>query len=520
MGLSSARDEFNLWGDEALAGIDNMEKVVDDIILYDSSMHLHEQNFHYGQTEVKFAGFRVTSQGIQADPEKIKAIAQFPKPKNISDLCSFLGLVKQLAGFSDTVSAKFMPLRPLPQPQKSIHLDRGSPQGLRRSQKKDEQDVWKLIECGSRFVTETEARYAMVELELLAAVWALRKCHSYLFGLPEFTLITDHQPLRLKSYLTPYDFKTVWKRGKDNGMADALSRSPVDKPTQGDDDFTQDMYGSIHTITANLLDTLNNSDISQIECDPITLESIARDPILEEIAEASRNDPIFRLLKDNILGKMDKHNINPSLISSLLHHIATFGRLLRIFSDGGLQFTAAETHNFFARWGGALELRNTPLRHGSLSPSQIVFGRPMRSRLPARNLSLAEDWQERLNEHDRHIAKQHEYAKNHYNKTSNELKPIPIGSKVWIQDPTSKIWDQTATVQGKKQDREYLLLLPSGRTLCRNRCFIRILRTREDIITTPQCESTLKDNSQTDEPSNLQRPKRLRFAPIKFTPSD
>ncbi|XP_040578325.1 uncharacterized protein K02A2.6 [Lepeophtheirus salmonis] len=480
-------------------------------------------------------------------------------------------------------------------------------------------------------------------------------------------------------------------------MADALSRSPVDKPTQGDDDFTQDMYGSIHTITANLLDTLNNSDISQIECDPITLESIARDPILEEIAEASRNDPIFRLLKDNILGKMDKHNINPvlkpyskilphltidddlilfgdriiipqlkrdqilqrlhsshqgtektlkrarqtifwpgitadirniieaceecqtrrsslpkeplksdpaprdvfqeiatdffevrgkhylaivdrysnfllvhkfssaptskSLISSLLHHIATFGRPLRIFSDGGLQFTAAETQNFFARWGiahrlssphfpqsnglaesavksikalllktgnteseafqeGLLELRNTPLRHGSLSPSQIVFGRPMRSRLPARNLSLAEDWQERLNEHDRHIAKQHEYAKNHYNKTSNELKPIPIGSKVWIQDPTSKIWDRTAAVQGKKQDREYLLLLPSGRTLCRNRRFIRILRTREDIITMPQCESTLKDNSQTDEPSNLQRPKRLRFAPIKFTPSD
>ncbi|CAB4055832.1 unnamed protein product [Lepeophtheirus salmonis] len=105
-------------------------------------------------------------------------------------------------------------------------------------------------------------------------------------------------------------------------------------------------------------------------------------------------------------------------------------------------------------------------------------------------------------------------------KTSNEPKPISIGSKVWIQDPTSKIWDRTATVQGKKKDREYLLLLPSGRTLCRNRRFIRILRTREDIITTPQCESTLKDNSQTDEPSNPQRPKRLKFAPIKFTPSD
>ncbi|CAB4070311.1 unnamed protein product [Lepeophtheirus salmonis] len=414
-------------------------------------------------------------------------------------------------------------------------------------------------------------------------------------------------------------------------MAHALSRSPVDKPTQGDDGFTQDMYGSIHTITANLLDTLNNSDISQFECDPITLESIARDPILEEIAEASRNDPIFRLLKDNILGKMDKHNINPnhhptietgsnpptttlqssgdrkdiktgspklffwpgitadirniikaceecqtrrsslpkeplkshpaprdvfqeiatdffgvrgkhylaivdrysnflfvpkfssaptskSLISSLLHHIATFAES-SVKSIKALLLKTGNTESE-AFQEELLELRNTPLRHGSLSPSQIVLGRPMRSRLHAHNLSLAEDWQERLNEHDRHIAKQHEYAKNHYNKTSNELNPILIGSKVWIQDPTSKIWDQTATVQGKKQDREYLLLLPSGKTLCRNRRFIRILRTREDIITTPQCESTLKYNSQTDEPSNLQRLKRLRFAPIKFTNSD
>ncbi|QQP40070.1 Uncharacterized protein FKW44_013994, partial [Caligus rogercresseyi] len=59
----------------------------------------------------------------------------------------------------------------------------------------DEQGTWKLIECGSRFITEAEERYAMVELELLAAVWVLCKCHIYLFGLSEFTLVTDHQPL-------------------------------------------------------------------------------------------------------------------------------------------------------------------------------------------------------------------------------------------------------------------------------------------------------------------------------------
>ncbi|CAB4069738.1 unnamed protein product [Lepeophtheirus salmonis] len=439
---------------------------------------------------------------------------------------------------------------------------------------KDEQDVWKLIECGSRFVTETEAHIAMVELELLAAVWALRKCHSYLFGLPEFTLIPDHQPLRLKSYLTPYDFKTVWKRGKDNRRDDALSRLPVDKPTEGDDDFTQDMNGSIHTIIANLLDTINNSDISQIEYNILGKKdkhniNPNHHPTIETGSNLSNDyTPVIKGQKNtlkqarltifwpgitadirNIIDAFEEcQTCRSSLPKEPLksdpaprdvfqeiatdffevrgkHYLAIVDRYSQLSSRSQifrqhqhLSLLSAASSTTSPPSEGLLELRNTPLRHGSLSPSQIVFGRPMRSRLPVHNLSLAEDWQERLNEHDRHIAKQHEYAKNHYNKTSNELKPIPIGSKVWIQDPTSKIWDRTATVQGKKQDKEYIFLLPSGRTLCRNRRFIRILRTREDIITTPQCESTLKDNSQTNEPSNPQRPNRLRFAPIKFTP--
>ena len=53
----------------------------------------------------------------------------------------------------------------------------------------------KLVRCESRFVSDTESRYAMVELKLRAAQWAMKKCRLYLMGLPTFTLIVDHQPL-------------------------------------------------------------------------------------------------------------------------------------------------------------------------------------------------------------------------------------------------------------------------------------------------------------------------------------
>ena len=54
----------------------------------------------------------------------------------------------------------------------------------------------KLVQAGSRFITETESNYAMVELELLAVVWAMRKSQTYLQGLTNFELIVDHKPLK------------------------------------------------------------------------------------------------------------------------------------------------------------------------------------------------------------------------------------------------------------------------------------------------------------------------------------
>lgn len=35
----------------------------------------------------------------------------------------------------------------------------------------------------------------MIELECLAASWAMKQCRQFLEGLPEFELITDHRPL-------------------------------------------------------------------------------------------------------------------------------------------------------------------------------------------------------------------------------------------------------------------------------------------------------------------------------------
>ena len=46
-----------------------------------------------------YLGFEVSSEGIHASPDKVRAIIEWPKPKDIHDLRSFLGLASYYRKF-------------------------------------------------------------------------------------------------------------------------------------------------------------------------------------------------------------------------------------------------------------------------------------------------------------------------------------------------------------------------------------------------------------------------------------
>ena len=56
-------------------------------------------------------------------------------------------------------------------------------------------EVWKLVQCRSRLLTDAESRYAVIEMELGAVLRPVKKCGTYFMGLPHFYLIVDHRPL-------------------------------------------------------------------------------------------------------------------------------------------------------------------------------------------------------------------------------------------------------------------------------------------------------------------------------------
>jgi len=45
----------------------------------------------FGKEKVNYLGHMISREGVKADPEKIKAISEWPKPIHISKLRGFLG---------------------------------------------------------------------------------------------------------------------------------------------------------------------------------------------------------------------------------------------------------------------------------------------------------------------------------------------------------------------------------------------------------------------------------------------
>lgn len=94
-----------------------------------------------------------------------------------------------------------------------------------------------VIEYASKAFNKCELRYPTIKKEAKALSWSIKKFHHYLFG-RKFLLESDHRPLqwlmskrdtmgslgRMALELQQYDFDIAYIPGKQNIVADALSR--------------------------------------------------------------------------------------------------------------------------------------------------------------------------------------------------------------------------------------------------------------------------------------------------------
>ena len=74
--------------------------------LLEAGVTLNLEKCEFSTHRVKFLGHIISSSGIEADPEKLQAIADLPAPQNVKEVRTFLGMVNQLSKFSQQLAYK------------------------------------------------------------------------------------------------------------------------------------------------------------------------------------------------------------------------------------------------------------------------------------------------------------------------------------------------------------------------------------------------------------------------------
>ena len=242
------------------------------------------------KSEIEWIGHKIDQNGIRPLQDKLMAIKNLKQPNYEKELKSFLGAIQYLSKYIDNLSAQTDTLRQLLKKDnewiwteehtaafeklkqkiteipclahynsdyRNIITTDASTKGLGATPWQEQPDGnLKLIGFASRFLSDTEKKYAINELELLAVVWGLEHFRLYVYGKP-IKLLTDHQALeplikRNRSNKTYSAQLTRWLdrlahftinvspiAGKHLALTDYLSRNPS-APLQTDEAYDEE----------------------------------------------------------------------------------------------------------------------------------------------------------------------------------------------------------------------------------------------------------------------------------------
>jgi hypothetical protein len=266
--------------------LDHLRRVLDRFRV--AGMKLSPKKCHLFKDKVSYVGHTVSTDGVEADDDKVLRIKTWPVPCNVDEVRTFLGFtgyyrrfvkdyakiarpLNDLLGKCPKKRRKGAPRKPtVPDTWRWTEIEQEAFDKLKESltsppilkypdfkqpfilhtdaclsglgavlyQKVDGREH--VIAYASRSLNKAEKNYPAHKLEFLALKWAItKKFHDYLYG-NEFTVYTDNNPLtyvlttakldatgqRWIAALGMYNFKILYRSGKANADANGLSRLP------------------------------------------------------------------------------------------------------------------------------------------------------------------------------------------------------------------------------------------------------------------------------------------------------
>lgn len=291
MGLKNSPPTFQRLMNNVLCNLIGLQCLVylDDIIIFSVDIREHSKRLRevfnrlrmhtlklnpakceFLSKEVIYLGHKISENGVQPDERKVKSVKNFPIPKNVKDIKSFLGLTGYYRNFIPEYSKISKPLTNLL--KKEVKFDWSTTcneafeslktilcrepilqfpdftkpftitcdasnyaVGSVLSQGEGKHEL--PIAYSSRTLNRAEINYTTTEKELVAILFGVKQYRPYIYG-RRFCIVTDHKPLtwlfsvkdpssrlmRWRIKLDEFDFEIKYKSGKTNNNADALSR--------------------------------------------------------------------------------------------------------------------------------------------------------------------------------------------------------------------------------------------------------------------------------------------------------
>ena len=239
--------------------------------LREQELYVKPSKCAFMQREVGFLGHRIGADGLRVAPDKIGAVQQWPQPRNVSDVRSFLGLANFYRRFVRDYSRIALPLTELTKdavawrwgaeqqnafdklkaalcsPPVLLIPDQSRPfvlncdackYAIGATLQQDHGSGLQPVAYFSAKMTDAERNYDVREQEFMALLRACLHWRHYLHGTQPFTLLTDHDSLkyhksmpnlsgrlaRWVEKMAEFDYQLAHIPGKDNVVADALSR--------------------------------------------------------------------------------------------------------------------------------------------------------------------------------------------------------------------------------------------------------------------------------------------------------
>jgi hypothetical protein len=297
----------------------------DDILIYSKSKEEHQSHLReilltlrkhqlfankkkcsFAQEEVEYLGHLISGRGVAADPKKIEDMLKWPIPKDLKGLRGFLGLTGYYRKFVKDYGKKAWPLTQLLK-KGGFHWSVEAHEAFEcLKQAMTTLPVLAMPDFTKGFIVETDAsgkgigavlmqagkpiafmsqtlsdkaqQKSVYERELMAIVIAIQKWRPYLMG-RHFEVHTDQKSLKFIteqktmaedqqkwiSKLLGFDFEIKYKPGKENSVADALSR--------------QMQYNTITTIQCEAWEGLE----AEVQTD-VKLKNIVQDLISDPLS--------------------------------------------------------------------------------------------------------------------------------------------------------------------------------------------------------------------------------------------